>query len=131
MSKCGTAITPSLRVVVIDDAPELLELIDIVLSSYGYTVFTADNGQDGLALARSELPDLIIADVEMPYMDGFEVLRRMRDDTRLAQRPLIAMTACAMTGDRERILNAGFTGYVSKPIRPRELLQQIEAFMRM
>jgi two-component system, cell cycle response regulator DivK len=125
-----TGAAAPLRIVLIEDTPELLELLSIILSSGGHKVFKACNGLEGLALARSELPDLIIADVEMPGMDGFEVLRRARGDARLAQRPIIALTACAMRGDRERLLTAGFTGYVAKPVRPRELLPLIEAYAR-
>jgi two-component system, cell cycle response regulator len=118
------------RILVIEDTPELLELLVIVLCAAGHQVSTATNGKDGLASARRELPDLILADVEMPGMDGFEVLRQLRSDPLLAARPVVALTACAMTGDRERVLSAGFTGYISKPIRPRDLDQQLAMYFR-
>jgi CheY-like chemotaxis protein len=116
------------RILVIDDTPELLEFVGIVLRADGHTVFTATCGRDGLSLARRELPDLVVADLEMPGMSGFEVLQKLREDPLLAQRPVIALTAAAMRGDRERILQAGFTGYVSKPVRARDLGSQIAQF---
>jgi CheY-like chemotaxis protein len=127
---CGTASRPpARRILVVEDTPELLELLTIVLNSGGYIVLQATNGREALELARRELPDIILADVEMPEMDGMELLRRAREDARLLGRPIVALTACAMQGDRERLLDAGFTGYVSKPIRPHELLPQIERYL--
>jgi two-component system cell cycle response regulator len=117
------------RVLIIEDTPELLELLAIVLRADGHQVSVAANGMDGLALARRELPDLTLVDVEMPGMDGFEVLRQMRSDPQLAERPVVALTACAMSGDRERVLAAGFTGYISKPIRPREFGRQLAKYL--
>jgi two-component system cell cycle response regulator len=117
------------KILVIEDTPELLELLAIILRSAGHEAITANNGVEGLTAARSDLPDLIIADLEMPLMDGFELLRHLRADPRLAQRPVIALTACAMLGDRERVLAAGFSGYLSKPIRAKELVPQIAAII--
>ena len=117
------------RVLIVEDTSELLEWIGIVLRNSGYTVFEARNGERGLALARRERPDLIVLDIEMPGMDGVEVLRHVREDAQLASRPIVALTAAAMTGDRERLLAAGFTGYISKPIRARRLVQEIGSFL--
>ena len=120
-----------MRILVIEDTPELLELLEIVLRADGHEVSAAAHGMEGLVIARSVLPNLILVDVEMPGMDGFEVLRHLRLDSRLAERPVVALTACAMPGDRERVLNAGFTGYISKPIRPREFGRQLEIYFRI
>jgi CheY-like chemotaxis protein len=118
-----------MRIVVIEDTPELLELVGLILRTHGHTVFEAHGGLEGVKLARAERPDLVIADVEMHDIDGFEVLHRLRTDPELKQVPVLALTACAMRGDRDRILAAGFDGYLSKPIRVRELIPQLASFV--
>jgi DNA-binding response OmpR family regulator len=119
-----------LRILVIEDTPELLELLEIVLRAEGHRVSVAMSGWDGLALARGSSLDLILVDVEMPGMNGFEVLHQLRLDSHLAKVPIVALTACATQADRDRVLDAGFTGYISKPIRPRELARQLEMYFR-
>jgi CheY-like chemotaxis protein len=119
----------TVRIVVIEDTPELLELVGLILRTHGHTVFEAQGGLDGVKLACTERPDLVIADVEMHDIDGFEVLHRLRTDPALKQVPVLALTACAMRGDRDRILAAGFDGYLSKPIRVRELIPQLATFV--
>jgi CheY-like chemotaxis protein len=116
-------------ILVIDDTPELLELLGIILAKAGYRVLTASGGEDGIPLALQELPDLIIVDIELEGMDGISVLKALRTDPRLASRPIVALTAYAMTHDRDRLLAAGFTGYLSKPVRPWKLLTQIAEFL--
>ena len=118
-----------MKILVIEDTPELLELLAIILRASGHQAITANNGVEGLTAARSELPDLIVADLEMPLMDGFELLRHLKADPLLSSRPVIALTACAMLGDRERVLAAGFSGYLSKPIRAKDLMPQIAAIV--
>ena len=118
-----------MKILVIEDTPELLELLAIILRAAGHEAITASNGVEGLTAARSEPPDLILADLEMPLMDGFELLRQLKADPRLSSRPVIALTACAMLGDRERVLAAGFSGYLSKPIRAKDLMPQIAAII--
>jgi two-component system cell cycle response regulator len=119
-----------LRILVIEDTPELLELLEIVLRAEGHRVSVATSGWDGLALARGSSLDLILVDVEMPGMNGFEVLRHLRNDPLLAKVPIVALTAFATAADRERVLTAGFTGYITKPIRPREFGRQLETYFR-
>jgi CheY-like chemotaxis protein len=116
-------------ILVIDDTPELLELLGIILAKAGYRVLSASGGADGVPLALRGNPDLVIVDIEMEGMNGFEVLKTLRADPRFAERPIVALTAYAMNHDRERILAAGFTGFLSKPVRPWKLLTQIAGFL--
>lgn len=119
----------SARILVIEDNPANLELMTYLLKAFGYTTFTATDGAEGLAAARREGPDLIICDVQLPNMDGFEVARHAKSDPGLHSIPLIAVTALAMVGDRDRILAAGFDGYLTKPINPETFVRQIEAHL--
>src|SRR6185312_3054567 len=95
----------------------------------GYTVSSAKDGEEGLATAMRERPDLIICDILLPKLDGREVIRQLRADQRAREIPAVAVTALAMPGDRERLLEAGFDGYLSKPITPESFVGQIEAFL--
>jgi len=117
------------RLLVIEDNPANLELMTYLLQAYGHTVLSAMDGQAGLAAARQEKPDLIVCDVQMPVMDGLDVARFLKSDPVLRTIPLIAVTALAMVGDRDRVLASGFDGYVGKPINPETFVQQMEAFL--
>lgn len=118
------------RILVIEDNEDNRELMMYILKAFGHTVFAACDGEEGLGVARRELPDLILSDLQMPKMDGYEVLRAIRKDPRLAARPLIAVTSYAMRGDRERVLSAGFDGYISKPILPEDFVGRLETFLK-
>jgi two-component system cell cycle response regulator len=118
------------RILVVEDNPDNLNLMTYLLKAFGHTVLTARNGKEGLESARRELPDLILCDLHMPKMDGFELIRDLRLDPRLANRPVIAVTAYAMRGDDANVLAAGFDGYISKPIVPEEFVGQVERFLR-
>src|SRR5258708_33383203 len=117
------------RILLIEDNPANLELMTYLLKAFGYTAFTARDGAEGLAAMRRDAPDLIICDVQLPVMDGLEVARHVKSDPILRTIPLVAVTALAMGGDRDRILAAGFDGYVSKPINPETFVRQVEAFL--
>jgi CheY-like chemotaxis protein len=117
------------RVVVIEDNPTNLELMMYLLKALGHLPTSAIDGSDGLEVVRALMPDLVLCDVQLPRVDGFEVARRMKSDPRLAAIPLIAVTAFAMPGDRERAFAAGFNGYISKPISPEMFFAQIGAFL--
>lgn len=119
------------RILVIEDNAENLELMTYLLRAFKHTVFTARDGEAGLEMARRELPDLILCDLQMPKVDGFGVAHAVRKDPRLAQHPLVAVTAYAMRGDRDQVLAAGFTGYISKPINPEEFVGQVESFLKL
>lgn len=116
-------------ILIADDRATSRELLRIVLERAGYEVVEAEDGVEALELARSSPPDLILLDLQMPRLDGYGVLAELRGDERLAKLPVLALTASAMRGDRERILAAGFTDYLSKPTGPGALRQKVAALL--
>jgi two-component system cell cycle response regulator len=119
----------SARVLIIEDNSANLELMTYLLEAFGHTVLKTETGRDGLGTARRELPDLIVCDVQLPDIDGFEIARQLHEDPRLASIPLVAVTALAMVGDRDRVLAAKFDGYLSKPIDPETFVAQMQSFL--
>jgi two-component system cell cycle response regulator len=117
------------RILLIEDNPDNLDLMTYLLMAFGYTAFAATDGAAGLAAVRRESPDLIICDVQLPVLDGLEVARRLKSDPLLRTIPLVAVTALAMVGDRDRVLATGFDGYIAKPINPETFVRQMEAFL--
>ena len=120
----------SARILVIEDNAANLDLITYLLRAFGHEVACETDGASGLANALRGAYDLVLSDVLMPDMDGFELARRFKDDPRIRKTPLIAVTALAMTGDREKILRGGFDGYISKPIDPQKFAGQIASFLQ-
>jgi two-component system cell cycle response regulator len=114
---------------VIEDNPTNLELMVYLLSTCGHEVLEAHEGADGLQRAKSDTPDLVLLDIHMPHMDGYEVARRLRADPKCSRIPLVAVTALAMVGDREKILASGFNGYIAKPIEAERFLSQVTEFV--
>jgi two-component system, cell cycle response regulator DivK len=114
------------RVLVVEDNEKNMKLFRDVLQATGYVTLEAGTGEDAVALARTELPQLVLMDVQLPGIDGVEALARLRGDERTAAIPVLALTAQAMQGDEERFLAAGFDGYVSKPVDVLELLRTVE-----
>jgi CheY-like chemotaxis protein len=112
-------------VVIIDDEPDSLAVASFILGFYGARVRTADNGQGGLKLVQSIKPKFVITDLSMPEMDGWEFLSQLRTDTGTQDIPVIALTAHAMKGDRERVLTAGFDSYLTKPLSANTFIQQL------
>ena len=119
-----------MAVLIIEDHADNLELMNYLLRAFGYATVTAADGLEGLNLARREDLDLILCDIQLPGVDGFEVARRLKQDERLRSIPLVAITALAMVGDRERALQAGFDGYIAKPINPETFVGTVEAFLK-
>jgi CheY-like chemotaxis protein len=117
------------RVLVVEDQKENLDLMAYLLRAFGHEVITARNGAEGLEAARQARPDLMVIDIQMPVMDGLELVASVKDDAALATIPAVGVTAFAMVGDRDRILAAGFDGYVSKPIDPTSFVPTLEAFL--
>jgi CheY-like chemotaxis protein len=103
-------------IVAIDDEEDSLELVEEILLAYGAEVYTASDGQKGIEIIRSAQPKLVITDISMPNIDGWGVMAAVRKDPVLAGIPVIALTAHAMVGDRDLILDAGFSQYMTKPI---------------
>lgn len=103
-------------VVVLDDEEDSLEVAEIILLEYGANVYTANNGAEGLNVVREVRPRLVISDLSMPVMDGWGFIASMQKERELAEIPVIALTAHAMMGDRERAIMAGFHNYLTKPL---------------
>jgi CheY-like chemotaxis protein len=118
------------RILVIEDNPANLELMVYLLDAYGHQTMTAHDGLGGLALARRERPDLIICDVHLPGLNGYGVIAILKSEPTLCSIPVIAVTALAMVGDREKLLTAGFDGYISKPVEPERFVGVIEQFLK-
>ena len=116
-------------ILVVEDNERNLKLLRDVLEYAGYDVRAARTGEDGIALAVKEPPDLVLMDLQLPGIDGTEALRRLRENPRTADIPVVAVTAQAMKQDRERVLEAGFNGYVSKPISVRAFPDQVRGFL--
>lgn len=117
------------RVLVIEDNPTNLDLMVYALTAFGYTPVVAKRGEEGIDLARATFPALILCDVQMPGLDGYGVARRLKADPELRGIPLVAVTAYAMVGDREKLLAAGFDDYLAKPIEPSQLAAMLAALM--
>lgn len=117
------------EVLVVEDTQENLELMTYLLKAFGHTTLIARDGAAGMALAREAKPDVVVMDLQMPIFGGLEAAAALRDDPETAGIPLVAVTAYAMVGDRDKILAAGFDGYIAKPIDPETFVQQVEAFL--
>ncbi|MES2150171.1 MAG: EAL domain-containing protein [Pseudomonadota bacterium] len=119
----------SARILIIEDNPTNLELMVYLLKAFGYAPTSACDGVSGIECARSELPDLILCDVHLPKLDGYGVVSTLKQDPALAHIPVLAVTALAMVGDRERLLAAGFDGYIGKPIEPDSFVTEVEGYL--
>jgi two-component system cell cycle response regulator DivK len=113
------------RVLIVEDNPANMTLAVFLLQSAGHSVLSATDAEAGLALARTEQPDLILMDIQLPGMDGLEAIGLLKGDSGTCAIPVIALTALAMKGDEERIRAAGCDGYIAKPIRYKEFLATI------
>jgi CheY-like chemotaxis protein len=117
------------RILVIEDNDANIVLIDYLLTAHGYIPLLATSGEEGLEIAVLQRPDLILLHIRMPGLDGYEVATAIRKIPGLEQTRIVAVTASAMVGDRERITAAGFDGYIQKPIDPETFVSQIERFL--
>ena len=113
------------RVLVVEDNPANMTLATFLLQSAGHSVVTAANAEIGLMLARSEQPDLILMDIQLPGMDGLEATGLLKADVATRAIPVVALTALAMKGDEERIRAAGCDGYIAKPMRYKDFLATV------
>ncbi|MGJ3239822.1 MAG: response regulator [Anaerolineae bacterium] len=119
-------MTSSISVLYIDDDASNLDTVLRVLTRHGYTVIIARTGTEGLAKALEEHPDVILLDIVLPDIDGFEVCQQIRTTPEIADTPIIGLSGNTMHGDRQRGLSAGFDAYLAKPIMRLELLNAIE-----
>jgi two-component system cell cycle response regulator DivK len=117
------------KVLIVDDEADNLKVAQKILSYNGAEVHIARNGLEGLAALDVFLPTFILLDLSMPEMDGWEMLLRLRRNADVSHLPVIALTAHAMSGDRERVMQAGFNGYIAKPFRLDSFLEDIQQYL--
>jgi DNA-binding response OmpR family regulator len=118
------------RILVVDDDPVILRLIEVNLDLEGFEVVTADRGEDAIARARDSAPDLIILDLMMPEMSGWEIAERLREDEKTKGIPLVFLSARTQDEDRRRGEELGVAGYVTKPFDPAELVSTIRGLTK-
>jgi two-component system cell cycle response regulator DivK len=119
----------SKRILIVEDQEDLRGVLRDLLSGSGYAVVEAADGQDGVSKAKSERPDLILMDIQLPVIDGYEATRQIKVDPMLAKTPIIAVSSFAMKGDEEKARAAGCDHYVTKPYSPLQLLRTIRAIL--
>ena len=117
------------RVLLVEDNPANLALMQYLLQASGHTVLTATDGRQGVLVAQRESPDVILMDLQMPILNGYEAARQVKEVPALRGVPIIAVTAFAMVGDRDKILARGFDGYIAKPITPERFVSEVEGFI--
>lgn len=117
------------RILVIEDTEDNRQIVRDLLASAGYELIEAVDGAEGVAAAEREQPDLILMDIQLPGIDGYEATRRIRAIPALATVPIIAVTSYALSGDEAKTRAAGCDGYVAKPFSPRQLLAKVREFL--
>lgn len=118
------------KILVIEDNEQNRYLATFILEKNGYQVIAARDGKEGISKAEEGKPDLILVDIRLPVMDGYEVTRRLRDLPGFKNVPIIALTAYAMKEDEEKTLDAGCDGYIPKPIIPEEFIKVVDSYLR-
>jgi two-component system cell cycle response regulator DivK len=117
------------RILVVEDTEDNRQIMRDLLSSAGYDLVEAQDGAEGVAMAKSQRPDLILMDIQLPVLDGYEATRRIKADPALSHIPVIAVTSYALSGDEAKTRAAGCDGYVAKPFSPRQLLQKVREYL--
>jgi CheY-like chemotaxis protein len=116
-------------VLVVEDNDMNMQLVEYLLEEGGYTIVKATSGEEALRLTGESVPDLILMDIHLPGLDGLSVVRQMKEDVRTSGVPILALTAHAMRGDRDRFLQAGCDGYISKPIDVKSFIPSLEQYL--
>jgi len=119
----------SKRILVVEDTEDNRQIIRDLLTSAGYEMIEAITGEEGVALAAQHKPDLILMDIQLPVIDGYEATRRIKAIPELRAIPVIAVTSYALAGDEQKTRDAGCDGYVAKPFSPRQLLAKVREFL--
>ena len=119
----------NVHILIVEDNPKNLKLIRDLLQFKGYQTIEADSAEAGIELAREQHPTLILMDIQLPGIDGREAMKVLKADASTQQIPIIALTASAMKGDRERLLAEGFDGYIPKPVDIKAFPEQLESFL--
>ncbi len=117
-----------MKILIIEDNSQNRYLVTFLLEQRGHQVIQAASGSEGIELARRVQPELILLDIQLPGMDGYAVARTLRQNLALQEVPIVAVTSYAMVGDRERVLAAGCSGYMEKPINPETFASEIEGY---
>jgi two-component system, cell cycle response regulator DivK len=117
------------RILIVEDQEDNRIILRRLLSKAGYDLIEAMNGEDGVALALSMRPDLILMDIQLPVMDGYEATRRIKNNAELKSIPVIAVTSYALSGDEAKARAAGCDAYVAKPFSPRQLLAKVREYL--
>ncbi len=117
------------KILIIEDNEQNLYLETFILEKHGHEVVQARDGEQGIELAGQVNPQLILLDIQLPVIDGYAVAEELRQNSRLAHIPIIAVTSYAMVGDRERILAAGCNGYIEKPINPDTFMADLTSYL--
>lgn len=116
------------KFLIIEDNPQNFYLLRFLLEKHGFDVVWAENGKDGIRMAFTEKPSIILLDIQLPEMDGYAVAAELKKDPEIADIPIVAVTSYAMAGDREKILSAGADGYIEKPINPDTFISEVIKF---
>ena len=119
----------SKRILIVEDQEDNRTILRDVLSTVGYELIEALNGEDGVKLAQSERPDLILMDIQLPQMNGYEATQQIKSIAELKTIPIIAVTSYALSGDEAKARAAGCDGYIAKPFSPRELLAKVRKYL--
>lgn len=119
------------EILVIEDNEQNLYLITYILNQNGFQVTAARDGKEGIEKAKKAVPLMVLLDIQLPLMDGYEVARRLRKNQKLKDTPIVAVTSYAMVGDREKALAAGCTGYIEKPINPDTFMDEIKKYLTL
>jgi len=117
------------KALLVEDNENNRYLLTLLLEQADFAVVAAADGRRGLEMARLEMPDVILLDIQMPEMDGYEVAARLRKDPELMHIPIVGVSSFAMPGDREKAIRAGFAGYIEKPINPEQFAGTVVALM--
>jgi CheY-like chemotaxis protein len=117
------------KILIAEDNAVNRELLRELLEARGYEVLEACDGQEALQMIEQTQPDILLLDIGMPVLDGFGVIRKIRENPCLARMPVVAITAYAMQGDREKIMQSGFNGYLSKPVDARSLAEELKRLL--
>lgn len=116
------------KILVIEDNADNMKLITFIITKSGYQAIEAFSGQEGIRMALTQAPDLVLLDIQLPDMTGIEVLKAIRSAEIDEKLPVVAVTSFAMSGDRQRLLAAGCTGYIEKPINPETIMDEIRGY---
>ncbi len=117
------------RILYIEDNEQNLYLVTFLLTQHGYEVISAQDARSGVESAAKSKPDLILLDIQLPFMDGYAVARALRNNPDLSLVPIVAVTSYAMAGDREKAVASGCTGYIEKPINPDTFVEQVQHYL--